>query len=288
VAITAYKKYEDARPAISKDGRSRSVSWIAHGTSDPDIALQTLLDTVPPAEGGLQLMQIGEVRRLGAQSFEADATYGPFVGGLPDPSLIEFPGRDGTLQLDTSGSTYRMIVSKESSPGVLKDTDADGTAPPDCKGLIHATQDGIEGVEVPKRGMQFTITRPYTTSQLNGGLFDAITNATKCMNSSAVTLTVDGISKTFAKGELFLENVGLSRADSDGVWRFSFTFKYAPNFPNQTIVQGLKPFAMQGHDYLEVQSEAVPTGAGKVPTRKAITAFVHRVFDYFDFNTLGI
>jgi len=289
MAVTAYPAYQDARLGLSTDGRTRVVPWVVHGTDNADEALAALVDTSPPSEGGLVRSNIGELRKLGSSSFEADITYTVFVGGLPDPSTSGIEGRDSSFQFETGGG--RRTVRKNLTTPIAYVPSGQPALSGELIRLINATPEaGVEGVEIESSVFNFSITKSFSIGELPSSYAATLYNLTNCKNSIAITLTAGGLSIPFAAGELLFKGGSGAIDNNDGRWRFTYSFAAIKTETVTDLGTGFPAIVVQGWDYLEIRSKGVTVGTGDsiIPIREPYAAIAHEVYRAADLNALGI
>ena len=189
---------------------------------------------------------------------------------------------DFTLSWQTGGGTQRitqaiLTVAKYAPPG---------KAAPENFGAIGARPDGtVEGVDVLVPDFRWT--EKYT---VNPGMLTwayAVTCAylTRCVN-------VGGF-RGFAAGEVQFRGstaeVRLSGTVQEPDLRADISYEFAaqPNVVDQQIGQ-ITGITAKGFEYVDVRYEQVDDAAANKTTPKPIAVYVHQVYPYANFGSLGI
>lgn len=290
MAAYAEKKFIDATKSVDSTTRRLDVEYYIYDATDDADAEAALWRDSLTGESGLVRTGISGLRRIANTTWECTVNYAPWVGGLPDPSLIEFPGQESSFQFETGGG--RRTIRKNLYTVDVKVPN--GTAAPNVGDkafkLINATpENGVEGVEIEQSVFSFSITKTYATGELPSSYVQTVYDLTDCVNSIPVTISGGGITLTFQAGELLFKGGSGSIADSDGRWRYSYNFAASRNEVINDI-DGFDPFTKGGWEYVEIKTAAdvVTSGDLKIPVRKPIAVIIHGVYPKDDLNALGI
>lgn len=290
MAAYARRKYFDTTHNEDAEVRRREVEYWIYEVTDVDTARAILLRDSAEEEAELKRTGINGLRPVAASVFEGTVLYSPFVGGLPDATAGEFPGRESTFTFDTGGGRMQMNVSLYTPPGIT-DHHAPFADGPDSFGLINADiHDGVRGVEIEKSVFNFTITKTFGPNELATAYLQTLYRATACTNSLEVRMNAGGLQATFKDGELLFRGATGSQSNDTGRYVISYNFAFSEDAIG-VIVPGLAPFRKRGWEYLEVRTvgETKTTIDGtKYPARKPAVAFVHQVYKTFDLNLLGV
>lgn len=289
MAAYAEKKYIDATLSEDPTTRRRDFDYIVIGTSDESEARSILYRDAPSTEGGLVLTGFSGLRPTTNDTWEAVVSYAPFVGGLPDPSLLEIPGQEASFQFETGGGR-RTIRKNRSTGSVIVPTGATAVdANNKAWRLINATpENGVEGVEIESSVFNFSITKTFSTGELPPSYVAQVYALTNNVNTFAMTLAAGGTVLTFAGGELLFRGASGAINNDDGRWRFTYNFSAQKN---ETIsIDGFDSFTKRGWDYLELKTigDTITSGDYKFPVRKPTLMIVHVVYEYSDLRDLGI
>lgn len=287
MATRAERRYEDLSGAKRPEGSARSVRYVVFEASTFDAALAALESDSSLTEGSLVRNSFDALTRINDDTWDATVSYVPFIGGLPDPS--EFNGRTGSFQFETGGGK-RKVLKNLSTLGVANPTavaEAARLTTAQVGQLINANADGVEGVEIESSVFRFSVSKSFSPVELAPNYVATLYAATNCYNSTQVNVNVDGISLTFAIGELLFLGASGARGD-DGLWKFTYSFAAMKSQPSLTI-EGLTPLAnVRGWSYVEVKTVSDTVGTPAVPIRTPILAIEHQVYEPYDLNTLGI
>jgi hypothetical protein len=265
-------------------GSTRTLNFIIDGTSDYNQARQAVIDFAPPSDAGLVLSSIGELTRAGEQTWKVPITYTPYVGGLPDPSAIEFSGPDAEFRFETGGKRKQLNIALGRSHAYLPA----GQDDPGVGNYINFTADGLAGVEIDDSVFNFTITKAFTPEQITGAYVRLLFIATPSVNTSTVTLNVAGMVLTFQAGELLFRGASGGVSLTDGVWRLTYSFSAQEGGEVDTI-PNIDPFPVDGWSYLELRTVVKDAGDPvKLIVPEVLAAIVHQTYKSADHNDLGI
>lgn len=193
--------------------------------------------------------------------------------GIPDGQQAQSLGYV-QLSFNTGGENINIkransIISSDVRTGVT-------TLPPETYGLIGATKDGVEGVDISDRGFGFSITAYFTPLLWQTSLALTFGSLTKTYN--------DDLFYGFAAGEVLLDNVD-AQGEAMKLVPVTFNFIRKPNisdvadapFPNLTML---------GHDIVDYGYEKAASQDKQViwPSFRQVL----RVREPGDFDLLGI
>lgn len=282
MAASAYKKFEDAIVSISPEMQQLEVPYVVVDAAEVDDAVAALLSDSASEEGLLVRGAINGLKRMTATTWEASVSYVPFIGGLPDPSGVDFNGRDRSYQFETGGGK-RKVYANLATVAIVGEVGSSPDGWPDIAGMINATDDGVEGVEIESSVFRFSITTTCAESELPSGYKQRVFELTDCQNSLPITL----IGIDFKPGEVLYLGMTGAQSDQDGQFKCTHQFAARKTVSGE-VVPGLQHFEKRGWDYLETKTKLVTKGTPKVNVRVPAYAFVHRVFEEADLNALGV
>ncbi|MCE5230471.1 hypothetical protein LLG95_12875 [bacterium] len=176
---------------------------------------------------------------------------------------------DTVLSFDTSGGTQHVTHSKSIEKYGGEDA-------PEPHGMIGATKDGIEGVDITVPVFRFTEQHTLPGDVVNDVYKMILFALTGKVNEQAFR----GFPQYTV---LFLGAAGSRRGD--GQWEITFYFAASPNIFDLYIGE-IGPIAKWGWNYLWVYCEDVQEGNALV--KKPKVAYVARVYDPAPFSYLGI
>jgi hypothetical protein len=293
---TVYEAWGSRPWTVGGTGLESTYELIIKDAADEPTAHAAALAAAPTDYFGIPR---GSVKgtRLAPGLFHVTIEYSPAVRSDAAPTTGQNPGGAGDLpgsqsptaavprefSISTGGGTQHITRSKTT----VNSYGATGSPPPNYFRLIGVSKDGVEGVDIlaPDAQLKFTT----KVSQLSFGYFKHIVKNTNKVNENAW--------RGFAERELLFAGVEANYRDGDA-WNITFSFRYSPTneeaIPIRTVPAGLEITVPAGEkagwDYLWVAYEDVSsevTGVYQiVPRPKA--AYVERVYDVFDFTTLGI
>lgn len=205
----------------------------------------------------------------------ATVRYGfPRGGTTSSPDNLPWPG---VISFDTGGGTQHLKQSLETKWSEVRPA-FPPLMPPDHKGAIGVTKDGVEGVDIAVPVFNFTETHQFP--ELTVDHAQALFNLTARVNQDDF--------RVFAPGEcLFLGASAVRRGT--GEWEVEFKFSASPN---RTVV--LPPpfdsegFDKGGWDYLWVEHVDEKDEAAQKLVLRPYAAHVERVYEEGDFTRLGI
>lgn len=184
-----------------------------------------------------------------------------------DPSYVQFG-------FSTNGDTVKTTRSISVVSGAAR-TDIT-TGVPETYGLIGASKNDIEGIDLSDAKLSFNITGYYDWSIWNTGVLTLMTTMSKRYNNN--------VFYGFPAGEVLLDSIE-AQGEVLKVTPVTFNFLHAPNvnnvpdppFPNLTAL---------GHDYIDYRY-VEETDANQLVQWPAFR-YVHRVRQPGNFALLGI
>lgn len=269
MAVTVTEKLGSGALTISEEGDSGTAELLydVAGTADEETALTSLKASAPATHKGLGRQECGVEPTEDASRWIGTAQY------ALDPA-------DNATQFsfDTGGGSQHVT----NSLSTISKTPASGTAP-DFKGAIGVTVDSVEGVDITTPVFNFEITK-YKDS-VSQAYLEAVYDLTGKTNNAQVQFTIDGVTLTFAAGELlFLGGSGGKTAGS-GQWSINYKFAGSPNRTSIAVGDITVP-AKKGWEYLWVRYQDMEDGAAKTLVKRPLAAYVEQVYETGDFSAL--
>lgn len=254
----------DSREQSAGEQPSVDLRYLVLGTTEDIEAHSELIAQTPTTYSGL-VRQSTHLERLADDAWEGSVRYGkeapPEVG-------------DSAYSFDTGGGTQHVTQSI-ATVGVYA---APGIYPPNFKGAIGATKDGIEGVDISVPVYNFSETHYIGANLVTGAYKSTLFYLTGTVNNGGF--------RGFSSGEvLFLGAGGAKRGQDD--WEINYRFAASPN------VQGLQVgditgIAKRGWDYLWIRyADAVDNDAFML-VKRPLSVYVEQVYPYTNFFGLGI
>lgn len=254
----------DSREQSAGEQPSVDLRFLVLGTTEDIEAHSELIAQTPTTYSGL-VRQSTHLERLADDAWEGSIRYGkeapPEVG-------------DSAYSFDTGGGTQH-ITQSIATVGVYA---APGIYPPNFKGAIGATKDGIEGVDISVPIYNFSETHYIDANLVTGAYKSTLFYLTGTVNNGGF--------RGFSAGEvLFLGAGGAKRGQDD--WEISYRFAASPN------VQGLQVgditgIAKRGWDYLWIRyADAVDNDAFML-VKRPLSVYVEQVYPYTNYFGLGI
>jgi len=265
---TIEEKYK-SRSTETGDSASAEYVYTVMGSDDPVTIETDVLAAAPAtvATATTSLIRLGmSIRQVSNGHWEAFVNYG-------HPSLPPFPETgESSYQFEVGGGTQRRTHALEN----IANYGIGAATPPDFKGAIGVTENGVEGVDVIVPQFQFsethyiddlgmTPTYQATIATLAGGVNDATF-------------------KGHAAGEvLFLGASGGKRGAGD--WEVNFRFGVQRNVTGLQVgdITGIDK---DGWDYLWFRFAEAESGNALV--KRPQSAHVDRVYPRVDLSQLGL
>ena len=172
-----------------------------------------------------------------------------------------------TFAFQTNGGTQKVtqaISSRKYGTG------------PDYGGAINVTKDGVEGVEIGIPGLEFSITKTLAKGILN---LDYV----RMLALNSFRTNIDEW-KGFETGSLLFRYAeGSQKSGAETTVNFHFTL--SPNLTSLTY-GSITDVEKRGHEYLWI--DYISEESGGFVIKKPRTVNVHRVYNEFSFDDLGL
>jgi hypothetical protein len=207
------------------------------------------------------------------------------------------PTGDSQFNFDTTGSTTHITQALEEVAFFT----TTGTEPDTTMGGAIGVEFGkngceIKGTDIIIPAFEFDCVVYVDPDDMTDEYVDILYRYTGTVNSEEVTLTVKGITLTFAPGELLFKGArgGIRRSAKD--WEITFLFAGSPNASEENpIVIGSGDDAItvdtkEGWDYLWVMYEPTTTTVGDlaIMSTRPVLVVIDRVYLRQDLNDLDI
>jgi len=202
------------------------------------------------------------------------------VGGGIWEAIARYNYTDVTLSemeysFETGGGTQHITHSL-----ATYDYAPDGKTAPPSHGLIGATADGVEGVDIGVPEYRWAETHPTQVSIITDTWKGIVYNLTNTFNATTF--------RGFPSGTVqFLGMTGTIRG-GESVAYLTVRFAASPTLENFTIGDSPDQIVVpikRGWDYLTIRSDR--TAEGNVLNQKPIAAYVHRVLEPGEFSNMG-
>ncbi len=254
----------DSREQSAGEQPSVDLRYLVLGTADDIEAHSELIAQTPTTYSGL-VRQSTHLERLADDAWEGSVRYGKEAPPEAGDSAYSFDTGGGTQHVTQSIATVGVYAA----PGIY---------PPNFKGAIGATKDGIEGVDISVPVYNFSETHYVDANLVTGAYKSTLFYLTGTVNNGGF--------RGFSAGEvLFLGAGGAKRGQDD--WEISYRFAASPN------VQGLQVgditgIAKRGWDYLWIRyADAVDNDAFML-VKRPLSVYVEQVYPYTNYFGLGI
>lgn len=151
-----------------------------------------------------------------------------------------------------------------------------GLTPPNWGGAIGVSKNGIEGADIPARGLRFNITGFFVPTDYATSLAKTWGDLAGCCNNATFL--------SFAAGEvMYLSCSG--QGEQYKVIPIQFNFLYKPNL-SAVADPGFPALTMYGHDILDYQY--VEAADGDYRIQKPMFRYVHEVSKFVNFSIFGL
>lgn len=272
MAVTCTEKPNSRRVT---DSQSAELYYIVSGTADEVEALTALNAGSPTSFQGL-LRRPVEVEPVHIDENNPDnciwdgtATYVLFDYQPPDTGSFSF-------SFNVSGGTQHITQSIKTVHAYAED----GT-PPDFKGAIGVTKDGVEGTDIIAPTFEFSETHVLPSSQIDYNYVRVLALLRGRVNDRSF--------KGLAAGEcLFLNASGSKRGTGNGAdWEMTYNFAGSQNRKGLTI-GAMTGIEKRGWEYLWVYYREYEDDASHRIIQRPFYAYVEQVYEYGNFGLLGI
>lgn len=243
--------------------------WAPNGNGDPLLLI-------------LERLKVSQVDNYGWWRAEFNYKYDDAspTGGSQEPDPEQETMSYIKIGFSAGGGTRTLLKSKEVISTVSNTVDPRPLPSAEMRQLIGATQDTVEGTEIPTGGLTLRVTAYYKPSVVRTNTF--LNRLAEFMSEISVN---SGIFLGFAAGEVRLDTIE-GEATIVDVVPITFTFNVKknitdradPDFPNLTA---------KGHEVLDYRFIESEDDTALMIAQKPQYRIVHRVFDEKDFNTLG-
>lgn len=259
MAITLFE-IPDSR-AIAEEPPSLTLRMKSTGEVDEWTALNEFYFNTPvtyfhPGGGRLWRQNI---------SLQPDG-YAQFIATIPYGPRKRETGK-ASFAFDTGGATVNIKAARSH----VADYATDGNNVDPYKGLINATPDGVEGVDIIIPALRFTYTFSHPRGEVTEAFALQLAAATGCTNLNQW--------RVFAPGEaLFAGASGGDGTETDATLSYNVV-----GSQNATGLQigDIMGIAKKGHDYLWV--ETTPVVVSGAAARKPRRVHVEGVYKPIDF-----
>lgn len=292
---TTVKEFPNSRRVtVSLKNPSAEFGGWANGSDDEGDILQAVINYLPPVYANLQLyIDSIDVDQQGPEFWHWTARYGLAEAGVKsDGSPIDGQGDDAQppqppeqaqnqqdntplgpeYSWETAGGTKRLmksydVVSSHIDPAI-------GGTPPDIKGAIGLSKDGVEGVDVPANQFSWSVT--YEFAFVTRKYLRTLRNLTNTVNAYEWQgRDVRGIRFDGSSG----------RIGKDGKAEVTFRFT---EMDRQTFVAvgAMVIPEIKGFDHLDIGFGGAVSESFKIEVPQR--AYVHKIYLEADFTELGI
>lgn len=252
----------------SEAARERRIRYLIEGTDD-ETEVETLLRaTAPAAYDGLPV-----------QDFSA----GPDITEYRWICEVVYAVRDEwSFSIDNIAGTEHVAVSLETTQKKYRA----GVGAFDFNGAIGVSGDSVAGVDAYSAKQQFTVNRYVEKSEIDTAYLDGLDALCKPrphFNDDTVTIVIEGITRTYAAGELLFLGYSLATSNTKTHWEIRYEFLASMNLAGVSL-GGIGPFDKKGFEYLWACFDDDVDNNSPVRVPKAL--FVERLYDEGDFSAI--
>ena len=267
MAVTVTELHESRRTGTT----SAELVYAVAGTAS-DTEAKTALESAAPATWGGLTRTEAEVEPVRIDTGDADSCLwrGTARYGQSPPT------ESSTYSFDTTGGNQH-VTNSLATPGKYAPS-ADPNDPPNFKGAVGVTENGVGGVDIVVPVFQFAETHYKPSAFVTVAYVQALRDLTGTVNDAAF--------KGFAAGEvLFLGATGNKRGAGD--WAITFKFGVSPNRTN-IEVGDITVASKKGWEYLWVFYRPKLDADAKIVVHRPVAAYVEKLYEEKDFSQLGI
>lgn len=276
MAIEVSERFESRRIGIGENPWAEYVYDVIGVEESEEETYEEQVETAvlaeaPEAHDGIPLIAVEPIERIGEYHWRATVRYAHAQGG----SFLQ-PGQS-SFAFEIGGGTQHITQSKETIANyAIGDAD-----PPDFKGAIGVTAEGVEGVDIQVPVFHFSETHIVAA--------ETVTESYKAKIFGLYAKTNDAIFRGYAIGEvLFLGATGNRRGTlPTDPWEITYRFAAQPNATGLTVGE-LTEIDKKGWEYLWVRYADHHDETLGVLIKRPVSVHVERVYDAGDFSELGI
>lgn len=262
------------------DYRQQTLLYAIRG-SDSDATVRTLVKTTSPTTWNALPR---DTQSISVETIDGDTWLASVPYRIPGTTRPPNPDDGLRMSFTTAGGNVKIFQVK--SGNHIADYPSGVTS---TKGALNATEDGVEGLDIPVKGLSFTIRKAIDPADMTSGYLADLYNLSYTVNNASYTITVNDIDYTFAAGELLFQYATGDDQRGDGMWDLTFNFVASPNVTGITIAStpsNITGIAKKGHEYLWCIYKKV-VASGK--TRQYVdSVHIDQVYDPADFTGLGL
>ena len=238
------------------------------GETEQDVEAFVLANTPTGVDGlprGPVIVEADD--ELGDELYRVEVRYQRLTGGAP-------PAESGGPQGKRTRIGFNTQRIKRSVQTVTTVGDA-----PDFGGQIGVSQNGVEGVDVVIPTFRFERFQRVAEAAYTNTFENLLLSVVGSVNSAAF--------QGKAIGTVLLEGAETVYIPDDEEYEIRYEFSGRLN-ETGVVVGDLAPVDVQGWDYLWVLYEDKEDPTTKRVIKKAVAAYVERIYPRADFNILGI
>lgn len=270
--VAAIYELPDSRPfkGNSQSARERRLRYLVEGTNDEEEVEALLRLTAPATYLDLPVM---------------DYSGGPDINEFRWICEVTYAVRDEwSFSIDNVAGTEHVSVSQETTQKKYRA----GVGAFDFNQAINVSADNVAGVDAYSAKQQFNVVRyveksAITTSYLDG--LDSLCKPRPHTNHATVTLWIDGITRTYAAGELLFLGYSMGTSNTKTHWEIRYEFLASKNLAAVTLT-GIGPFDKKGFEYLWPAFD--DTVENDVPIKIPKALFIERLYDAGDFSAISL
>lgn len=296
MALTIKEKWDSSTGSIGQNAEDTLTAMVygdpvTDNADDPRTVMLFAAANFPlTSPGGNTLSGIARQQRLAKG-------WWLFTGNYKSPSASPQTG-EAKFSFRNGSQSQKIYCARKH----VADYAPAGQTPPNFHGAINATSDGVEGLDIDLEAFGFDVTFYVDQRNMTTDYCALLKTLKKHVNSQSVAINIDGISMTFAAGELrFLESSGSKRI---GFGDLELSLSFAASENKTDIMVGgsggtgtgtgtgaegsgpIGPITKKGWDYLWVRFRNELDPGAKAMAMRPLSAHVEEVFLYADLNPL--
>lgn len=246
--------------------------WLVTGASDRPDARAALEAELTASIGALVLKDYGVDEAQSPGVYPAFAVYSE-AGKIQDNKPLVDPPEvgDEVISFSSVGGSERIYAAY-----ATRAYGEGSSTPPDCKGLIGATKDGVSGVDVERAQVSFSLRTAIAAADWTEEYRNRLTSLTDHVNNAPY--------KGYQEGEVLFRGASSTQRNGGDV-ELELFFRVSFN-AGLISVGDVGVIYKYGWEYLDVLTEQWVSGEPPRVVRRPVAAYVHEVYPWADFADL--
>ena len=291
-AVASPKYGESFQIAIT--GETHELPYMVKGATSRENARDAIYSTAPGTITGLAIGDFKPVLVL----LSVSADEQPGLGGIWNGTAhYGPPGQqqhkntgEWAFQFETAGGSQHITNSLKT---ISKSKCGTALAAPDYGGAINVNGEGdVGGCDIVSPVFRFTVTGYFDPTAVTAAFLGNLYKLAGSVNSGTTVVHVNGITLSFAAGELLYEGAsGGMRGSSD--WEITYKLAASPNVADvcanwSVTVKPSGAVAKKGWEYCWVAYQNTIDTTALVQVRQPQAVYVEQVYPTADFSVLLI